>query len=259
MTPGRRPEVVGDDRHQLAAHAIGLDRSCSAASRSRARMPRSGVLGPLAIGEVAGDLGVAPVLAVGRHQRGDDDVGPEPGAVAPHPPALGLPAPLAPWPSARPCVGHAGPPVLLGVEGRDGPADDLVGPVALEPLGADVPAGHPAVGVEQEDGVVGDAGDEQAEPLLALHAGRPRCACRSDESRATEPEPEQPLVLAPQGGERRRWPRTGLPSSPDPPPLGVVVAVGARRRPGPGRGRRPRCRRRGRGGRCGGRGSRRAR
>jgi hypothetical protein len=41
-------------------------------------------------------------------------------------------------------------------------ADDLGGLVALETLGAGVPAGHPSVGVEHVDGVVGDRVDQQA-------------------------------------------------------------------------------------------------
>ena len=51
------------------------------------------------------------------------------------------------------------------------PADDLLGRVALDALGARVPARDPALGVEHEDGVVPDALDQQAEALLALAAG----------------------------------------------------------------------------------------
>ena len=47
-------------------------------------------------------------------------------------------------------------------------ADDLVGRVALDPLGPGVPGGDVAVGVEHEDRVVPDALDQEPEALLAL-------------------------------------------------------------------------------------------
>src|SRR5213593_666138 len=55
--------------------------------------------------------------------------------------------------------------VLLGVEGREVLADDLLGRVALDPPGARVPGEHPALAVEQEDRVVGHGLDEQPELL----------------------------------------------------------------------------------------------
>ncbi len=47
-------------------------------------------------------------------------------------------------------------------------ADDLLGAVALDPLGAGVPVGHDAARIEHIDRIVGDALNQQAEPLLAL-------------------------------------------------------------------------------------------
>jgi hypothetical protein len=47
-------------------------------------------------------------------------------------------------------------------------ADDLVGFVALEPLGPDVPAEDVSPTVDEEDGVVAHAGHELGEVLLAL-------------------------------------------------------------------------------------------
>ena len=47
-------------------------------------------------------------------------------------------------------------------------ADDLVGAVALDPRGAGVPVGHVAFRIEQEDGVVGDALDQNLEAPFAL-------------------------------------------------------------------------------------------
>jgi hypothetical protein len=47
-------------------------------------------------------------------------------------------------------------------------AEDLLAPPALDPLGTLIPADHPPLGVEHEDGVVGDAADQQPQPLLAV-------------------------------------------------------------------------------------------
>ena len=58
--------------------------------------------------------------------------------------------------------------VFVGVEAREMTADDLAGQVALDPLRAEVPVCNPALFVEQIDGVVGDALDEQPELFLAF-------------------------------------------------------------------------------------------
>ena len=57
-------------------------------------------------------------------------------------------------------------------------ADDLLGTVSLDELGAGVPGRDDAFRVEHEDGVVLDALHHQAEPLLALIALRRRDAAR---------------------------------------------------------------------------------
>src|SRR3984957_10771713 len=52
--------------------------------------------------------------------------------------------------------------------------DNLLGPVALDPLCASVPAGHPAVESQHIDRVIGDALDQPLELLLATskrHSG----------------------------------------------------------------------------------------
>src|SRR5207248_7503017 len=128
------------------------------------------VLGHLPVGEIAGHLGEAAQLAVLVAKGGDHDVGPETAAVLAYPPAFVLDAPLG--------GGHgqllgrlADPHVLGGIEDREVAADDLVGPVSLQPLGPGVPAGDPAVGVEHEDGVVLSTVDEEPEPLFALAGG----------------------------------------------------------------------------------------
>src|SRR5687767_8639411 len=56
---------------------------------------------------------------------------------------------------------------ILGVKAGEVLADDLVGPVALDPLGPFVPRSDVATLVEQEDGVVLGPFDEEPETLLA--------------------------------------------------------------------------------------------
>src|SRR3954447_24423795 len=48
------------------------------------------------------------------------------------------------------------------------PADDFLRPIALDPLGAEIPAADIAVGIEHVDRIVRDALDEPAELFLAL-------------------------------------------------------------------------------------------
>ncbi len=80
--------------------------------------------------DVAGDLGVADQFAVVDHGI-DHHVTPKARAVLAHPPAFGLePAGFGGGPQGA--FGHAGLAVLLGIEGREVSADDLVGRIALE-------------------------------------------------------------------------------------------------------------------------------
>ena len=97
----------------------------------------------------------------------DLDAGPEPRAVLADAPALVLEP--AGRPSRRePPRRLAGSDVFLGIETREMLADDLVDPIARDPLGAGVPADHPALGIEDEDPVVRHARRDQAEALLAV-------------------------------------------------------------------------------------------
>lgn len=48
------------------------------------------------------------------------------------------------------------------------PADDFLRPIALDPLGAEIPTADIAVGIEHVDRIVRDALDEPAELFLAL-------------------------------------------------------------------------------------------
>jgi hypothetical protein len=100
--------------------------------------------------------------------RGHHDVRAECGAVLAHAPALVLEAPLG----ARHfqlALRLAERALLFRVEARQPLADDLVGLVAEDALGARIPAGDAAFGVEHEDGVVDDAVHHQAEAPFAFH------------------------------------------------------------------------------------------
>ncbi len=67
--------------------------------------------------------------------------------------------------------GHAPGQVIGRVEAAEVRADDLLGGIALDALGARVPAGHAALRIQHEDGVVGDPLDQQPELLLAAAQG----------------------------------------------------------------------------------------
>src|SRR5690606_9532339 len=98
-------------------------------------------------------------------------VGPEPRAILAHAPALVLEAALAGGQfqlGLRPAGAHR----LLRVEAREVVADDLVRAVALDALGAGVPAHHDALGIEGEDGVVLDPVHQQAEQVRPRLHGR---------------------------------------------------------------------------------------
>src|SRR5262249_25541604 len=100
-------------------------------------------------------------IAQGR----DDDVGPEAAAVLAQAPALVLVLPRSggdlqlPRRLAR-CY------ILRRIEAREVLADDLRGAVALDALGAGVPGEGAGLRVEEEDGVVLDPLDEEAEAFL---------------------------------------------------------------------------------------------
>src|SRR5262249_34433817 len=130
-----------------------------------ARQPLLLELAPL--GQVARHLGEADQPTLTVEDARDDDVGPEAPAVLAEAPAQVLEATVARR-DLELELALARANVLLGVEGREVLADDLVGAPALDPLGGGVPGLDVPGRVEHEDGVVGRALDEQAEPLLAL-------------------------------------------------------------------------------------------
>src|SRR5687768_4628651 len=113
---------------------------------------------------VAGDLCEADQLALGAHDRVEDGVHPEAGAVLSNAPPLRL-EPSFPRRRLERALGDARGAVLLGEEGREMAADNLLRLISLEPAGARIPGRDIAVGVEHVDGVIGDGVDEQLETL----------------------------------------------------------------------------------------------
>ena len=66
---------------------------------------------------------------------------------------------------------HTGLLILLGVEHREVPANDLLDAVALDALGAGIPATHVAARIEHVDGVIGGRVYEKPELLLTADGG----------------------------------------------------------------------------------------
>src|SRR5205085_12295088 len=118
-----------------------------------------------ALGQVAGQLGEAARVARGIPNRVQDHVGPEGRAVLADAPALDFEAPLC-GRRIQVALWHAAFDVASGIEAGEVLADDLFRTVALDPLGAGVPARDAAARVEHDDGAVGDALDHQPEALL---------------------------------------------------------------------------------------------
>src|SRR5690606_17044213 len=118
------------------------------------------------LGYVAGHLGVADQLAGGLVVDGaDHHRGPEALPVLAQAPALLLEAPVGRGIRER-RLRLAGEAVFLGIEGGEVLAEDLVGGVALEPLGAGVPADHAPLVIHHVDRVVRDGVDEELESTL---------------------------------------------------------------------------------------------
>src|SRR5690349_17784313 len=94
-------------------------------------------------------------------QRGDDDVGPEGGAVLANAPAFVLEPPL-PRSDPELVLGKSLGDLLRRVEHREVLPDDLLRLVTLDAARTLVPAGDVTSRVEREDGVVAHRIDEQA-------------------------------------------------------------------------------------------------
>jgi hypothetical protein len=106
------------------------------------------------------------------------------------------------------------------------PADDLVAAVALDLLGAAVPAAHHAGRVEHEHGVVDHALDQQAEALLALAQGLLVQAPLGQVARHLGEAEQAPGLVAQRGDHDVRPEALAVPLHP--PPL-VLEAAFARR------------------------------
>src|SRR5579875_2585587 len=99
--------------------------------------------------------------------RMDNDISPKPACVLANAPAFNLAF------AGASCLlqharGKAGQSILLRIEDGEMAADDLIGGVALDSLSAGVPAGDIALGIEHENGVVGNRFDQKAEAAFAF-------------------------------------------------------------------------------------------
>ena len=152
-------EIVRDTAGQLA--------DCIHLLRLEQRLPclLELQLGGAALGDVAGDLGEAQDGAIWSANRIDHDVCPEARAVLADTPAFLLEAALAPRGGQR-LRGQAVRAILVGVEAREMLADDLLGRIALDALGARVPRRHVSGRIEHVDAVIGHALHQQPEFLL---------------------------------------------------------------------------------------------
>ena len=151
----RVAEFVGQHGHELLLAPVGLGQ---AVRPLRLGLPRLGV------GQVVHHPGEGVDLLGLVVEGGDVGLAPEPGPVLAHLPADAVR--VAAFPGRLEFVlGLAADHVLGGEEPGEVLADDLVRPVAEEPLGPEVPADQPPGRVGQEQGVLGRVGREQVEPL----------------------------------------------------------------------------------------------
>jgi hypothetical protein len=121
----------------------------------------------LAFGDVARDLGEADKFTAIGPQRVDHHAGHEPAAVRANPPTLFF-IPVLLHRDAQHLVGLARGSILRRVEDREVLADDVVGAVSLDALGAYVPGQYTARSIEHEDGVVADAFDQMSKEVRFL-------------------------------------------------------------------------------------------
>ncbi len=139
--------------------------------------------GGLALGHIAGDLGKAdqPALIVDGI---DDHRGPKARAILAHAQAFGLHAARADR-RAQPRLGQPGLLVFGRVKAREMGVEDLLLLIALDALGAQVPAHDAAFGVEHVDRIVGHALHQQGKAALCAgkRAGQGRGRGRRRERR----------------------------------------------------------------------------
>ena len=157
-------EVVGDAAGELADRLHFL-RLRELLARLFERDLRLALLG-----DVAHQLGEADQLARLAADRVHHNAGEEAAAVLAHQPEIALELALARRGDER-LVGDVVLALLLGQEDAEMAADDLVGLVTLDALGAVVPAAHAPVGVEHVDRVIARAPEQQAVVLLGFAQG----------------------------------------------------------------------------------------
>jgi len=145
----------------------------------------------LALADVTRDLGEAAQGAIAVPQRGDDDVGKEASAVFAHTPPFVLEA-------AHPCgfdqrvIRPLPRDRVRRLERGKVTAHDLVRRVSLDALGAGVPARDEPARVEQEDGVIGGALDQEPKRIVVRrHEVRRR---RSPSSLLVHAAPWRPMT-----------------------------------------------------------------
>ncbi len=170
-------------------HAVGIEHDQGAVVDALHEHPelalalQQRLLGGLPLGDVAGDVDEADDLAVIVANRLQHGLRPEAAAVATDAPALALEAAAGEGRFKR-TLGEAPAAILLVVEKGEAPADDLVGWVAGDPLGAGIPGGHLAAPIQQENGVVGDRVQEHLEaPVLRNGLQRLQLIAPSSEGR----------------------------------------------------------------------------
>ncbi len=153
-------EVVGDAAGQLADrfHLLRLEKLLAGL--------RQGLLGLQLFGDVAGDLGETQDRTVIAVDGVDDDMCPEPCAVLALSPAFLFEAAFASG-GIEADLRFAALPILFGIELREVLADDLVGGISLDALGASIPIADIALRIEHVERVVRDALHEQLKLLLA--------------------------------------------------------------------------------------------
>ncbi len=185
------------------------------------------LLGRTPFGEVARDLAEADELARAVAQRGDQHVRPERRAILPDAPAFLLVL-ARPRGDLQLAGGLVGGEILGEIELREVLPDDLLGAVLVDPLGRVVPRGHPAGGVEHEDGIVLHAIDEETEALLALAQRFLRLTTLRQVARDLAEADQLPRRVAQRGDDHvRPEARTVLADAPSL----VFEASGVRRRP----------------------------
>ncbi len=161
-------QLMGQDGQELVFFLIRLGQGLGPVAQL--------LLHLLLLGLIAHHLDEAPQRAAVVPQGGGDAAAEEVGAVLAHMPPI----------VARPALGEGRLEFLLGdslldVLRREEPdgflAEDLGFLVTQEPLRTGIPTRHPLLGIEQDDGVVLDRLDEQAERLprfdQRLKVGRP--------------------------------------------------------------------------------------